>query len=1147
MSKPLSPLSSSYQNVRARSSVAGSSPFLTKTLDAPSVADPGMQSSPLKQAWSRSNNEARSLSPEEIREDDAENYLPVHNYDGANDYLPEDREYDDDRADDRSHGHGHERDQYLYQDFDENDNDDADADIASSPFRYEAREDTVDFQKMREQTNQQSTFPGMRHHFAIEEEEEPPSSPFRPHVVDVNEEEYIEDEEEKGQPLRDVHTLSPGLDRRLAYDDPASSPFRADVRDEDEEEEFDRAREASTPRSPVMGDLEVQEASSPFRPETEEVVQDDADVQDEQQRLSEEEISKEEIRQEVTVEASGSPIRPEIVAAMASPSATRALKRESFGGRPTQSPKGPRQSPFRHDRENSIAARRAQNLQYETVEKRLSLSKIVPNSTDDDRRVSIAREQVVMNEHLRSVESVPSPRESISEKSQSSAGSRRSSGRHDAEIPKANSPTSNALSRASLGLDKNLLSTTPRKRSFDQTPRDHHDDAEAKERYKKGMVSRDQTPEIHIELQEESSVLHTDNYESTANATYDRSTIGNSVVEEIRNEGMSTVLHNDEDDVHEDEHFERADRHGGHTEEDQDPMDDTGFSNFSVLPDMTSFAKLRAESPLKSMRTSVGHYGGASAGGHRHSLAPATPGTARRPYRNSLMDAVPQVGSPTPRRRESHRVGHVSESSNLLDLTDHMNFYPRQSLQGARYSPNRRSPVRPMRQSMQSDRTPAKMSSLLDFDIPPAPTPRSLPSITPRELESLKSGFLSEISSLKATLSGKEAEVASLKTAVADAERRVGEALEEVRNEAARKDELEMEQAEWDRRGKEMETVLRSVRDELENGEQERERLLHRAEEAEKSKEVLEGRVVELETQLTSARSSAGASASQAGSENGSRRASQSNEATAREVQEAVEKVARELHTLYKSKHETKVAALKKSYETRWEKRLREVEKKLAEAVEESERLRVERDTAQSEAAEASIFKHANEAHQNEKRVFEAQIRGLQEELAALKEEMGHLRVELDAERTEKGELVAAVDEWLSIQHTTTAQRGPSQEHERQRQASVSSMGDYDVQSRASAEPVENHYPRGGRMGSGSNSRSGSGSGFGSGMGLAPGPAPSGTRAPGAGEKRIPRFGAPAGHSRGQSGNKSGIAMPTPGRGGIMSSIERMGRGTGGA
>ena len=140
-------------------------------------------------------------------------------------------------------------------------------------------------------------------------------------------------------------------------------------------------------------------------------------------------------------------------------------------------------------------------------------------------------------------------------------------------------------------------------------------------------------------------------------------------------------------------------------------------------------------------------------------------------------------------------------------------------------------------------RSPSKLS-LLDFDIPPAPTPRSIPTVTPRELESLKSGFMSEISSLKATLSGKEAEVASLKTAVGDAERRVGEALEEIRNEAARREAMEIEQAEWDRRGKDMERVLQSVRAELEDGERERDRLTRKADEAERSKEQLEGRAM---------------------------------------------------------------------------------------------------------------------------------------------------------------------------------------------------------------------------------------------------------------------------------------------------------------
>ncbi|KAJ5147686.1 Central kinetochore-associated [Penicillium atrosanguineum] len=404
--------------------------------------------------------------------------------------------------------------------------------------------------------------------------------------------------------------------------------------------------------------------------------------------------------------------------------------------------------------------------------------------------------------------------------------------------------------------------------------------------------------------------------------------------------------------------------------------------------------------------------------------------------------------------------------------------------------------------------------SLLDFDIPPAPTPRSIPTVTPRELESLKSAFMSEISSLRATLSGKEAEVASLKTAVGDAERRVGEAWEEVRHEIARKEELEVEQEEWGRRGKEMETVLLSVRSELEDGERERDRLSQKVDETEKSKEQLEGRIVELETQLSAARST-----TESSTVSGSRQTSQSTEDTAREVQDAVEKVARELHTLYKSKHETKVAALKKSYESRWEKRLREAERKLATAHDENDRLREERDAAQSDnmaAANASMISRENDEHEAEKRVLEAQIKGLQHEMASIKDDSERLRFELKSERAEKGELVAAVDEWLAIQNQP-AQQPLAQE---KRELSVSSTGPAEDEYQSSSEVPAENLRR-------SVSRSGS----------------SGIRPPASGKKRIPQFGAGGGHSRGNSGGRSGIALPAPGRGGIMSSIERMGRG----
>lgn len=1064
--------------------MAGSSPFLPKTLEAPTES--GLPSSPLKQTWTETETdrdadadadagaEWRSPSPYETNIHDHDENVHKNNF---------------------PHNHSHNNDVYDDHDHDHDQEPEPEPEPASSPFRYDARDDTVDFQKMRAYTGAQqrpSAGASARHQFPIEEEDEPLSSPFRPDAHDENEN---EEDPVDGYRLGEVQPMSPGLEKRLAYEDPASSPFRAEVRDETVD--LDRLRDLQGSASPGLDERSELNGSSPFRPEVQ--------LESFGRRLSGGKV----------VEAAP------VETGSSHSNVSRGLQPESFGARPTQSPRGPRDSPLRHARGESGGSRNLFGLQRESLGKRTSIGRSLQSASVEVgnsplRRASDAKDDTVNSHVSRALQ-----RESFGKDSQSPASSRSSSFRHDDKNDTISSQKLRSAPRASLGVDDYRPSATPRKRSFDQTPRDEAE-SQSNERCKKGMMSRAQGPEIHIDLEEESSVIHNQSFVSATSATHDRSTIANSMMEDKRNEGMSTVLHDDDDTGKENLRRERADEHSTLGEDDHDPMDDTGLSNFSVLPDMTSFAKLRADSPLKSMRGSVGPSPGPSADAYRRSVAPSTPGAARRPYRASaLFDTGSQMGSPTPRRRASRDVGHGD--SNLLDFTDQMNFYPRQSMQNARYSPNRRSPVRGIRQSI---RSPSKMSSLLDFDIPPAPTPRSLPSITPRELESLKSSFMSEISSLKATLSGKEAEVNSLKQAVSDAERRVGEALEEARSEAARKDELEMEQAEWDRRAKEMETVLRSVRDELDNGERERDQLSRKVEEGEKAKEQLEGRVVELETQLSAARSSS-SSVSQSSSDAGSRQASQSAETTAREVQDAVEKVARELHTLYKSKHETKVAALKKSYEARWEKRLREVERKLAAATEDNERLRVERDAAQSDsmaAANASMIARENDEHEAEKRVLEAQIQGLRHEMAALKEDSERLRSELKSERAEKGELVAAVDEWLAMQ------QGQAAPVEREREPSVSSAGAQEEeyhQQQSAAEPVEAFKRSIGRSGSGSAS------------------AASGIRPPLANEKRIPRFGAPGGHSRGNSGGKSGIKVFTPGRGtgGIMSSIERMGRG----
>lgn len=199
---------------------------------------------------------------------------------------------------------------------------------------------------------------------------------------------------------------------------------------------------------------------------------------------------------------------------------------------------------------------------------------------------------------------------------------------------------------------------------------------------------------------------------------------------------------------------------------------------------------------------------------------------------------------------------------------------------------------------------------------------------------------------------------------------------------------------------------------------------------------------------------------------------------------------------------------------------MREAEKKLTSAREENETLRAERDAAQSDstaAANTSLVARENDEHEAEKRVMEAQIKGLQREMAALKDDTERIRANLESERAEKGELVAAVDEWLAMQQAPA----PSQPRDREPSVASSVHNDHiDEPAQPSREVTPDDFRR-------SVSRSVSGS----------------VRPPATTEKRIPRFGAPGGHSRGNSGGRSGIAMPTPGRGGIMSSIERMGRG----
>ncbi|KAI0016184.1 hypothetical protein F4780DRAFT_760589 [Xylariomycetidae sp. FL0641] len=427
------------------------------------------------------------------------------------------------------------------------------------------------------------------------------------------------------------------------------------------------------------------------------------------------------------------------------------------------------------------------------------------------------------------------------------------------------------------------------------------------------------------------------------------------------------------------------------------------FSTFSAVPNMTMFAHI-GHSPTKFANMDA-----------------TTP---------TLRGARPD---PSPQRS--------SNSTNLLDFTEQMQNFSARYSQPSSAQQERMSAYGPSsRSNTISEATPKRpQSALLDFDIPPAPTPRSIPTITPRELETLKSNFLSEISGLKASLSGKEAEALSLKTAVSDAEKRVGECMEQLREAEGA---LAEQKDSWENRRGEMESVLRSVKDEILTSERSREELEYKLEESEKRREAAEIMAQEAESKM------AGMRAGKASSED----PKSPKVAGTREVEIAVERVSRELHTLYKSKHESKVNALKKSYESRWEKRVQDLSNKVANLTEENERLR--REPKVDPNASALDEERREQAVKDSAQIKElnAEIMKLGAVIDSVKADNRELRDLLSKERVEKGELVQLAEELMAMQ-----QKMAQNEENREREAR---------EARAASRPSRVASPSAGRVAS---------------------------------------------------------------------------------
>ncbi|KAK0938543.1 hypothetical protein LTR29_009857 [Friedmanniomyces endolithicus] len=440
-------------------------------------------------------------------------------------------------------------------------------------------------------------------------------------------------------------------------------------------------------------------------------------------------------------------------------------------------------------------------------------------------------------------------------------------------------------------------------------------------------------------------------------------------------------------------------------------VDDTCFSTFSEMPAMTMFAKL-GQSPTKRgdmMRTPGGK-------------ADATPRTTRK------RSSPSRSPSPTPRRQRLPAAPNSDGTTSfLIDFTQQMDgvnsYRPTSPGKSAtesnllQYINNQRSPNK-ARQAYTTPSKPNNILHLLDFELPPAPTPRSVPTITVRELESLKSSYLSQISSLKATLSGREAEVDSLKKAVGDAERRVGEAQEAVRDERGRREHVEQEKAEWEKRGKEVEQVLNSVKEEVMKSEAEKDEMARKAEDSERRVDDAEARAVRAEERFADALA---ARASNTGEGDASAVEDQVQRLVAAQIDAKIEAVSRELHSVYKEKHERKVSTLKKSYEARSERKCAESQARVAEMETRNEELSAAKDATFSGpvAVDAELKAQVEEQ--------KAVLARLESEMRTSQRQQEQLMRELQQERIEKGDLVAAVDEMLTLQSENGGGSGGSQ------------------------------------------------------------------------------------------------------------------------
>lgn len=420
-----------------------------------------------------------------------------------------------------------------------------------------------------------------------------------------------------------------------------------------------------------------------------------------------------------------------------------------------------------------------------------------------------------------------------------------------------------------------------------------------------------------------------------------------------------------------------------------------------------------------------------------------TPRPASRSPRQMTLSATPE----TPVKTDTtvpKTPTNADNAPNLVDFTVQFNRITKPKTPGTGLH-KRLTSLYPSPTKMQlppTTPTESRFFNLLDFSPAPPKSPSSIPSITPREVDEIKLAFETQLSQLRAELAGRETEVTSLRSTIGAIEARLAE-FSAAAKAAAQQHEADRE--EWMRVKEEMgelfqaeqkdkeeaqcllaekEQALETLQNEVTKKDSEVVNLRKRLRDTEDDGDRTREEVLRLKKELDEKANTVPVFADRPAPAEATTLTADPAlvETAAAEVTRLeVEKVARQLHTLYKKKHEEKVSALKVSYSSRWEKKIAHLEQQLELATKRNDELAKELDEKKDDGLTGDMSFSA--AHD---------ITGVSsEEIQNLQKQIDELKMELEDERKQKSEILTLTEEFLGLQRNEQEQE---QGQERQQQ-----------------------------------------------------------------------------------------------------------------